>query len=180
MIVSKNTALFCLVDVQEKLFIHMQNKKQLQSNLVKLLKGLELCAVDTVVLEQYKKGIGPTVSALHPYLKNARFFDKTSFSACKNEEFTRALQKSGKSQIIVAGTEAHVCVAQTCLDLLNRGYEVYLVTDCTSSRKINDKEIALARLSAEGVKLLTYESVLFELIGDANNPLFKAMLAIVK
>ncbi|MGM0622639.1 MAG: isochorismatase family protein [Campylobacterota bacterium] len=178
--IARQSALFCLVDLQEKLFVQMQERTRLQNNLQRLLRGLQLCEVELFVLQQYTKGIGETIKALQPFIGGAKRYEKTTFSGMQNRNFAADIEQSGKQQIIVAGTEAHVCVAQTSLELLQAGYEVYLVTDCISSRKKGDKEVALQRLIQAGIKPITYEAVLFELIGDSKDPLFKQMLEIIR
>jgi nicotinamidase-related amidase len=178
--INVNDALFCLVDVQERLFPHMQNKGSLEKNLVTLVKGLQALEVPFVVNEQYKKGIGETIEALKELVEEYPHNEKTTFSCCGNEEGLALIKQSNKKQIIVAGIETHVCVLQTCLDLLEAGFEVILVTDCCSSRKTEDKEIAIMRLVQAGVIPTTYESLLFELTVNAKNPIFKTISSLVK
>jgi nicotinamidase-related amidase len=107
-------------------------------------------------------------------------FEKTTFSCYKNEETVDAINAAGKKVVIVAGIETHVCVLQTCLDLLEGGYEVVLVTDCCTSRKQNDTDVAITRLVQAGVIPTTYESLLFELTVNAKNPVFKEISSLVK
>ena len=83
-----------------------------------------------------------------------------------------AIKASNKKVVIVAGIETHVCVLQTCMDLLEAGLEVVLVTDCCTSRKQNDTDVAITRLVQAGVIPTTYESLLFELTLNAKKSLF--------
>jgi isochorismate hydrolase len=178
--IKRSNAAFVLVDVQQKLFDAVSGKSTLEQNLVKLLRVLALFETELFVNEQYKKGIGETIAPLQPFLKSAQFFEKTTFSAFDNEIFANAIDRCGKKQLIIAGTEAHVCVMQSALDAKAMGYEVYIVEDCCGSRKPNDKTYAIQRMAQNGVYVTTYESVLFELAKDSKNPRFKAMLEIVK
>ncbi|MGB7403062.1 MAG: hydrolase [Arcobacter sp.] len=175
----KNAA-FCLVDVQERLYPHMTNKDEVEKNLLTLVKGLQLHEVPFIVNEQYKKGIGETIPSLRELVDDYPHFEKTTFSCCKNEETMIAINTLGKKQIIVAGIETHVCVLQTCIDLLQAGYKVILVTDCVTSRKQNDTDVAITRLVQAGVIPTTYESLLFELTVNAKHPQFKGISALVK
>ncbi|WP_419771391.1 MAG: hydrolase [Candidatus Marinarcus sp.] len=175
-----NNVMFCLVDVQEKLFPHINNKAILEKNLVTLIKGLQIHKVPFIVNEQYKKGIGETIESLRDLVDDYPHFEKTTFSCCGNEEGFAAIKANNKKQIIVAGIETHVCVLQTCLDLLEAGFQVILVTDCCSSRKQNDKDVAITRLVQAGVVPTTYESLLFELTVNAKNPVFKEISSLVK
>lgn len=173
-------ALFCLVDVQEKLFPHMVNKDIVEKNLVTLIKGLRIHYIPFIVNEQYKKGIGETIPALKELVESDPHFEKTTFSCCGNPSTLETIKKSGKKIVIVAGIETHVCVLQTCLDLLEEGYQPVLVTDCVSSREQYNTIMAIERLVQAGVIPTTYESLLFELTVNAKNPNFKAISALVK
>lgn len=173
-------SIFVQVDIQEKLFPHIQNNQELEKNLQILIKGLKLHEVPIIVNEQYKKGIGETISSLHELTKDYPHFEKTTFSCCGNENGLNAIKNSGRDTVILAGIETHVCVLQTALDLLDEGFKVVLVTDCVNSRKQNDKEIAIQRLIQSGAIMTTYESLLFELTIDAKHPVFKEISKLVK
>lgn len=172
--------IFCLVDVQEKLFPHMYNKESVEQNLVTLVKGLKIHQVPFVVNEQYKKGIGETIAPLRELVTEDPHFEKTTFSCCGNSSTLDTFKQSGKKIVVVAGIETHVCVLQTCLDLLEEGFTVVLVTDCVSSRDPFNTLMAIERLVQAGVIPTTYESILFELTQDAKNTNFKAISALVK
>ncbi|MFW0712405.1 hydrolase [Aliarcobacter butzleri] len=173
-------ALFCLVDVQERLFPHIGNKEILEKNLLTLVKGLKVLNVPFIVNEQYKKGIGETIPSLKELVETYSSYEKTTFSCCQNDETIKAIKNANKKVVIVAGIETHVCVLQTCIDLLENGFKVVLVTDCCSSRKENDTKFAIKRLIQAGVIPTTYESILFELTLDAKNPCFKEISSLVK
>lgn len=172
--------LFCLVDVQDKLYPHVTNKEEIEKNLVTLVKGLKALEVPFIVNEQYKKGIGETIPSLKELVTADPHFEKTTFSCCKNEPTMEAIKNAGKKYVIVAGIETHVCVLQTCIDLLEAGLNVVLVTNCCTSRKQNDTDVAIQRLIQAGVIPTTYESILFELTVNAKNPVFKTISSLVK
>ena len=171
---------FVQVDVQEKLFPHISNKEELEKNLLILIKGLKLHNIPIIVNEQYKKGIGETISSLKELTDSYPHFEKTTFSCCGNEDGLAAIKVTGKKFVILAGIETHVCVLQTALDLLEEGLQPVLVTDCVNSRKEKDKEMAIMRLVQAGVIPTTYESLLFELTVNAKNPSFKEISSLVK
>jgi len=173
-------AIFCLVDVQEKLFPHVNNKEVIEKNLVTLIKGLKIHGLPFIINEQYKKGLGETIPSLRELIDDEPHFEKTTFSSCGNESTLKALKTSGKKVVIVAGIETHVCVLQTCLDLLEEGFQPILVTDCVTSREQYNSIMAIERLVQAGAIPTTYESLLFELIVNAKNPNFKAISALVK
>lgn len=171
---------FCLVDVQERLYPHMVNKDEIEKNLLTLVKGLKVHSVPFIVNEQYKKGIGETIPSLRELVDTDPHFEKTTFSCCKNETTMDALKAANKKIVIVAGIETHVCVLQTCIDLLEAGLQPVLVTDCVTSRKQKDTDMAISRLVQAGVIPTTYESLLFELTVNAKNPVFKEISSLVK
>ncbi len=175
-----NDALFCLVDVQNRLFPHIKNNEELEKNLLILVKALQLHEIPFIVNEQYKKGIGETISSLKKLVETYPHFEKTTFSCCKNEPTLEAIKNLKRKFVIVAGIETHVCVLQTCIDLLEIGLQPVLVTDCVSSRKENDTKVAISRLIQAGVIPTTYESLLFELTVNAKHPVFKEISQLVK
>ena len=172
--------LFCLVDVQERLYPHVTNKDEVEKNLLTLVKGLIVHDVPFIVNEQYKKGIGETIPSLRELVDAYPHFEKTTFSCCKNESTMEAIKAANKKVVIVAGIETHVCVLQTCIDLLEAGLQPVLVTDCVTSRKQKDTDMAIQRLIQAGVIPTTYESLLFELTVNAKNPVFKEISSLVK
>ena len=171
---------FCLVDVQERLYPHVTNKDEIEKNLITLVKGLKVHNVPFIVNEQYKKGIGETIPSLRELVDDYPHFEKTTFSCCKNETTMDAIKAANKKVVIVAGIETHVCVLQTCIDLLEAGLQPVLVTDCVTSRKQRDTNMAIERLIQAGVIPTTYESLLFELTVHSKSPVFKEISSLVK
>jgi hypothetical protein len=174
-----------LVDVQERLFPHMHLAQELGRSLSILLQGFTVLGVPLVVTQQYTKGLGPTIPELRALLEAGGAgregpVEKISFGCCEEPAFVARLEALGRRQVILAGIESHVCVLQTALGLLERGFHPVVVADCVSSRAPGDREIALRRMEAEGVLLTTRESVLFELTGAAGTETFKAISRLVK
>ncbi len=106
--------------------------------------------------------------------------EKISFSCCDESAFNQALDDYKKDMVLISGIEAHVCVLQTVVDLLERNITPVVVEDCISSRKLNDKRIAVMRMQREGALITTYESLLFELCRFAGNDTFRAISKLVK
>jgi nicotinamidase-related amidase len=168
----------------------MKNNTELEAAAVKLVKGCRILGVPVVFTQQYTKGLGPTVTALAEALTeplgegvgSAEFqpVEKTSFSAMGEQSFIDALERLGRRTVIIAGIEAHVCVQQTVIDLLEKGYTVFVANDCISSRSNTDKKYAQRRMGDAGAVGTTYESILFELCGGAKEPGFKQISALVK
>ncbi|MBU0762350.1 MAG: hydrolase [Candidatus Altiarchaeota archaeon] len=175
--ISRDESVLVVVDIQEKFRPHIHEWDVMLGNSIKLIKGLKILDVPVVVTEQYPKGLGETVAEIKEVLE-FKPVEKTCFSCMGEEGFRKNI--SGKKQVILCGIEAHVCIMQTTLQLLDEGYEVYLVVDAMSSRKKSDKRIALRRATQKGAIPVSTEMVLFELLKDAKNLGFKEIQAIVK
>ena len=169
-----------IIDVQEKLSRVMYEKEKLFENLQKLIKGTKLLNIPIIVTEQNPNGLGPTVSEITPLLNDIKPVTKFSFSCCGEEPFMREVGKLNRKQLLLAGIEAHVCVYQTAVDLIEAGYEVHAVIDCTSSRTPENKALALDKMKSEGARLTSVEIALFELLRTAKSSKFKEMSQIVK
>jgi nicotinamidase-related amidase len=178
-LLSGNT-LLVLVDVQERLYPVMYDKMRLLENTLKLVQGAVALGVPLIVTEQYPRGLGTTLPELKSLIPDFEPLEKMSFSCCGETVFSDSLSAGGRRQVLVAGIEAHVCVYQTSIDLLNAGYEVSLVTDCVSSRTVENRDVAIRRLEQAGVLLTSTEMALFELLGKAGGDTFKALSKIVK
>lgn len=177
----REDCLFVVIDVQEGIFHHLFKNDFFKKNIKILIKGMQILEIPMLFTEQYPKGLGSTsqfIKDLFVWEFNA--IEKNTFSCMFNEEFKSQLEKSNKKNIIIAGTETQVCILQTTIDLKAKGYEVMVIEDCVTSRKEEDKLIALKRLQQEGILLSSYESILTELCIDAKTPEFKQILELIK
>ena len=169
-----------VIDIQEKLFQVMHRKEELMDRVRILMQGLEILDVPVLLTEQYPRGLGSTLAPIAALLENESRIEKISFSCCGEANFNSRLSGLNKKRVIVCGIESHVCVLQTVIDLLDRGYTPVVVVDCISSRNPEDQKVALERMRAEGAVLTTCESILFELAGVAGTPQFKSISKLVK
>lgn len=128
--------------------------------------------------------LGPTVSELTDLLPTegaTKEVDKTAFSMMVPELTTQLPRpEKGRLSVIIVGIETHICVTQTALDLLAQGHRVYVLQDGVSSCNEGERPVALTRLAREGAVVTTSEGLLFELLGDAKDPSFKAVSGLVK
>ncbi len=171
----------CLViDIQERLYPHIANYETVGANATILIQGVKLLNLPVFVTQQYTKGLGKTIEPIAQVVGTHDAFEKISFSCCGSADFMGALSQSEKRFVILCGIETHVCVLQTALDLLDRGYIPVIVENCTGSRKTEDKQIAIARMRYEGAIITSYESLLFELCREAGTDVFKKISALVK
>jgi nicotinamidase-related amidase len=173
-------AILVSIDFQEKLLRAMYQKEKLVDNLQRLLKGLQVLEVPVIFTEQNPQGLGATVAEISSILPSFNALPKLSFSCCNDRNIMKELGISGKSQVLVAGIEAHICVYQTAMDLMKQGYEVQIVSDCISSRTPENLNVAIQRLQSEGARITSTEMALFELLGKAEGAKFKEISKIVK
>jgi len=178
-IIKENTAAI-VVDIQERLLPHMYQWEQVLQNTLKLIEGLQVLSVPVIVTQQYTKGLGQTDSSIVNKIPSFTHIEKITFSCYGEPAFKEKVSDMGKKNIILCGIEAHVCVLQTCLDLLEADYVPVVVEDCISSRKMADKLTAIERMRQEGARITTLESILFELTQCAGTEIFKSISKLVK
>ena len=179
--ISPKDTLALIIDIQEKLVPVMEEKETFIHNSVILLKGLNTLEIPMLITQQYSKGLGMTVEPIQTVIGDTfQYFDKVTFSCYDDEAIAEKIKSYHKKNIIICGIEAHICVLQTVIDCISEGYQVIVVEDCISSRKRNDKEIAIQRMIQEGAIVTTYESILFELTRKAGSEPFKVISKLIK
>jgi nicotinamidase-related amidase len=176
----KEKAVLLLIDFQERIFPAILDHEKLSVNVPLLIEGLKVLDLPVIVTEQYVKGLGPTIPEIAGKITGVERIEKSSFSCCDEPRFMMELASSGRDFVIIAGIESHVCVLQTVIDLQQSGYHPVVVEDCISSRKMNDKMIAIERMRREGVIITTYEAILFELLRYSGGETFKLISRLVK
>ena len=191
-----------LMDYQARLMPAMLDAAAVVANAARLAQVAALMQVPVVATEQNPSRLGPTVEGLHAALQQARArtLSKMQFSAVEEglgewlrpevqapqgnaRSLPKHLQKPAASQrqsIVLAGCEAHICMLQTALDLVEDEFEVWVVTDACTSRTERNRDAAFDRLAGAGVELVTTEMVAYEWLRSAEHPAFKAMLQLVK
>lgn len=175
----RERSLLVVIDMQEKLLPLIPVADRTIANCQKLISAAELFAIPSTATEQYPRGLGPTVASLAVHFPERPEKTRFSSAACLNWGFAHE-RADGRTQAVLCGIEAHVCVLQTALDLVAHGYQVTVVADAVASRGKLDWKIALRRLSDSGVTLATTESVLFEWCETSSDPLFKRISQLVK
>ena len=178
--IQKESTAGLVIDIQERLYPHIHEHDAIARNTGIFVEGLKVLGVPVLVTQQYTRGLGPTIPGLLDMIKEFPLIEKTAFSCCDEPEFIRALAHVHKQFILIAGIESHVCVLQTVIDLLERGYQPVLVEDCVSSRKLTDKSTSVCRMRKEGAIVTSYESILFELCRYSGTNEFKSISKLVK
>lgn len=166
-----------IVDIQEKLLPVISKHKKIIKNIVRLIRFAKIIGMPVVLTEQEK--LGSTIKEIKAELPDLAPIKKIEFSACKNSEFIRKIQKLSRSNIILAGIETHICITQTALELATE-FNVHVIGDATSSRSIEDRDIALQRLTQSGVVVSSTEMVIYELLEKAGTSEFKEALDLIK
>ncbi|MFN8207709.1 MAG: isochorismatase family protein [Bacteroidales bacterium] len=175
----RNETIALVIDVQERLFPHMDDGEGLKKNLLVFIEGLKILEIPMLLTQQYTKGLGPSLQEIREALP-VPSLEKMTFSCCDEPVILQKIQTAQRKTVLLTGIETHVCVLQTALDLLAMGFQPVLIRDCVSSRKLRDKETALVRMQQEGVLFSSAESVLFELTREAGTETFKAISKLVK
>ena len=167
-----------IIDIQEKIIRPILNKDSIIKKINKLVNAYQILEENIFISEQNPLKLGVTIPELSP-IREFRKFEKMEFSLAKLEDFLKELKDKKITNLIVCGIETHICIQQTALDCLQKGFEVILVADAMSSRNSEDHEIALQRMIQKGAILTTTESIIFELCKTADRKEFKEIRNII-
>ena len=173
----EDTALL-VIDIQEKLLPKIMQAGEVLRNASFLVNAAKVLGVPVLGTEQYPKGLGPTVEPIRGLLTTV--WEKKTFSAVAEGGALDFLKSDARIKVVVAGIEAHICVMQTVLDLLNQGFHVFVCVDAVSSRYAIDVKIALKRMQQAGAILVTAETCVYEWLETAANPAFREISAMVQ
>ncbi len=179
MLEKENTVLV-VIDVQGRLATLMQNHERLFENVNRMIKAAEVLDIPIVWTEQIPDKLGATVPEIKKNLESVELLTKSSFSCCGGPGFNERLKKLGRNQVLITGIETHVCVYQTCIDLLKGSYEVHLVKDAVSSRIDSNYHLGVERIKDAGATMTSVEMCLFEMLKVAEGDRFKEIIKIVK
>lgn len=178
--ITRTQAGLVVVDIQERLLPAMHEWNRVVQNAVRLIRGACVLGLPILVTEQYRKGLGGTVTEVAQAVDKFHPMEKLAFSACGAVGAMERIKTSGMKDVLVCGIEAHVCVTQTCLDLLQEGMRVFIVEDATSSRTLENWSCGIRRMRDAGATIVSVEMALFELLGQAGTDEFKQILNLVK
>ena len=168
-----------VIDIQEKLVSVMEHKDQVIENTKILIKAAKEMKFPVIATEQYPKGLGRTVVDLLDVIEEDNIYAKNSFTAYTNE-VEEALKSLGKKKVLVTGMETHVCVFQTVRDLINDGYEVFLVKDAVASRSKSNFINGIDLMKSLGAVITNTETAVFDLLKASGTPEFKVLSKMIK
>jgi nicotinamidase-related amidase len=180
MLIDRRESVLVIVDMQERLVPAVDGPERVVGVAKSLAAACAILDVPVVVTEHCPDRIGRTVADLEAARSGATIVTKSHFNVMAAADGPPAFSRLNRSIPIVCGTEAHVCVLQSALGLKAQGYRPMVVADAVASRKPADREIALARLRAEGVPVITAEMALFEWLEHADGDDFRRVLPLIK
>lgn len=183
MMAERALAHLLIVDIQERLAPAIHDNGRVEKNAARLIAYASRLGVPITFTEQMPERIGATVPALREAGGGAPVLAKTAFSSWREPAIRDrliALRRENRSQVVVAGMEAHVCVLQTVLELLANDFEVFVVADATGSRTPENRDLALDRMAKAGAVLVSQEMVAFEWLERADTAEFKDLLPLIK
>ena len=174
---TKNALL--LIDIQEKIIAPIYNKDSIIKNIQKLLKAYQILDENIFLSEQNPLKLGKTIPNLLPDVYSSKI-QKMDFSIASSTDLLNELENKKITNLIICGFETHICIQQSVLELLLKGYEVLVISDAMGSRNNLDHEISLQRMLHEGAIITTTESIIFEICKTSDRKEFKEIRNIIK
>jgi len=180
-LLSAKTCALVAIDIQEAFRGVIADFHVIASRAAMAIKGCQILGVPILVTEQYPKGLGRTADEILQALPESfELFEKTAFSSCGASSFVEHLDDLGVKQVVICGLETHICVNQTAHDLLDRDFQVHILSDCVTSRYEHNRCAGLAKMRSAGVIESSIEMAFFELIRDSRHDKFKKIQALIK
>ena len=174
---NKNALL--LIDIQEKIIKPINNKDSIIKNIKKLLSAYQILEKNIFLSEQNPMKLGKTIPNILPEIVFNKI-QKMDFSLASSQVIFEELEKKNITNLIICGFETHICIQQSVLEFLKKGYEVQLICDAMGSRNNLDHEIALQRMLHKGAIITTTESIIFEICKTSDRKEFKEISNIIK
>ena len=178
-VILEDETLLLIMDMQEKLINNIKGNQLLIFNIKKLIDACNLLNVRIAITEQNPLKLGLTLDSI---LENNKYpkFEKMEFSCSKNDRFINYIKKYDFKNIIVCGIESHICILQTSIDLLAKGFNILIPRDAIGSRSDIDNDTAFLRLISSGAVASTTESIICELCKSSNRKEFREISKILK
>lgn len=174
-------AVLVIVDLQEKFAPAIDQFDRIAARSAIVAQAAKLLGVPIVMTEQSPEKLGGTVDEIRRVVgDDVKPIDKTAFSCCGADAFCAQLKQSQRRQVMLCGIESHVCMNQTAHDLLAMGYQVHLLTDCTSSRTAANRELGISKMLGSGALPSSSEMAVFELMRDAKHERFRDVQKLIK
>ncbi|MEB3004291.1 isochorismatase family protein [Capnocytophaga sp. G2] len=177
---SVNDTQLVILDIQGKLsqIVYKSEEILRQSHL--LIQGCKLLNIPIIWVEQTPEKLGDTNSIIATSLSELSPIKKYTFSAYRNKDFAERVKANLRPQILLIGIETHICIYQTAYDLVNAGYEVFVVADAVSSRTVENRNIGLQMITQTQGKIISVEGALFSLLKDSQHEKFRDIAKLIK
>ena len=176
--IETTNSVFLFIDIQEKL-VNMLLKNKCAKKAEILARLAKILGIKSIVTEQYPQGLGSTIAQVKYSLPDsAKFFEKTDFNALSTSGILESIGET--KNVFIFGIETHICVFQTSLSLLEKGYNVFVVKDACASRETDEFKAGINLMEKEGAKILTTEMVVFEMLKSSKHPNFKEIQTLIK
>jgi isochorismate hydrolase len=172
-------AIFIMIDIQEKFMSVIHDLQTVIDNSNRLINTGRILDIPLIVTEQYPKGLGKTIGDMQ-LSETQKVIEKLAFDCFGCEEFVKEIDSLHRKNLIIFGIEAHVCVLQTCISAICKGYEVHVISDAISSRTENNKRLALNRMAQSGIFIASTEMIIFQLTKCAGTEQFRQISKLVK
>jgi len=183
-VLNREDAVLVVVDVQERLVPAIDKELYARSlkNFKIVIEAAGTLGLPIVLTEQYPKGLGRTVPDVLQALEGKTYerIEKTAFSCARDEGFLAAISNAARRQVLLIGMETHVCVYQTSVDLINAGYEVFVLDDAVSSRFLHNYQSSIAALRDAGAAVVSTETAVFQMMKFAGTPEFKKISSLLR
>ena len=176
----KERSILIVTDIQGKLASLMHEREMLYKNAVIMIEGMKALDIPILWIEQYPRGLGPTVPEVASHLDGYTPMAKKTFSSLKDSVIKERLSGYNRDQALLVGIETHVCIYQSALDLIELGIETHVVEDGVSSRTERNKRIGIDKINRAGGHITSVETALFELLVIAEGEAFKKIVRLVR
>lgn len=176
----RDDALLVVIDMQVRLVPVIADAPPVVRACRRAVRACDVLNVPAIFTEQYPQGLGPTVPGVADLLGERQPIAKTTFGCFNCDPFVEAVEQSGRHCLLLCGIEAHICVFQTSLQALGRGFDVYLLEDAIGARTDEARRIGLTRLHAAGAVPSHTEMAIYELLGAARSAEFRSVLTVIK
>jgi len=176
----RDNSVLLIIDIQERLAQVMEQRQRVIDNTIHLIECAKLMDIPILVTEQYPKGLGRTVKEIRASLTLYKPIEKVSFNCLREGTFLESLASLDRKKIIISGMEAHICVFQTAISLINSGYFVHVVKDAVCSCTEENFHTGIGLLRDVGAVITSTETVLFQLLERAGTKEFKIISQRIK
>lgn len=179
-LLKKSNTGFLIVDAQEKLMQVMEQRQRIIENINRIVLLSKLFELPIILTEQYPKWLGSTLPEIKESLPFYEPISKLHFNCCDVDDFNEKLNSEHLKTIILAGVETHICIFQTCVSLLEKGYQVQIPQDAVGSRTDENWRVGLELSDKAGAVITSTESVIYQILEKAGTKEFKQMLKLIK